>query len=424
MTLHLDDARWRAANTARLLDEPGAVDPAWLRDYAPHDAETAAEKALLDALARTEPAVQIDEAAAIAGALEQWDPSGLHAEIRRRRWAKRAVIVTGLLAVGVAAGLVLGVGPRGLGIKNEDDHIAQAGAVSSPSDEASAVTPEAAPAPAAPGSTPASEQPDASASSWAVHSGAVVAEADGTPTALLPRGVALVAAGELCTSSGPQTEICLQDGSRFELVDGDQLELLRGRAHVRNRGERSFSVQVDDMKVEAKGPAVYVIEREMAGWSLTVEEGAPVMHTKGSHTTVQAGQTLMDKATRGRARRSVPDPRERLAAARSRRAAGDRKGAAKLYEALIAASPRSSAARVATVSLGQLYLELGRPKKARAAFERYLARGAGTLSEDAAFGRLRALRALGASSFQAAVAKFLARYPDGAYTSRVRRWAE
>lgn len=424
MTLHLDDARWRTANTAQLIDEPSAVDPAWLRDYVPHDAETAAEKALLDALAHTDPPVQIDEEAAIAGALEQWDPSGLHAGLRRRRWAKRAAIVTGLLAVGVAAGLVLGVGPRGLGLQNDDDQIAQADTASPSSDELSVQTPEAADTPDALEPTQAPGQSRLPTSKWAVRSGGVVAEADGAPSALLPRGVALVAAGELCTSSGPQAEICLQDGSRFELVDGDRVELLRGRAHVRNRGERSLSVQVDDVRIEAKGPTVYVIERQVAGWSLTVQEGAPVMHTRGTHTTVQAGQTLVDKAARGRARRSAPEPRERLAAARSRRAAGDRKGAAKIYEALIAASPRSSAARVATVSLGQLYLELDRPKKAKAAFERYLARGPGTLSEDAAFGRLRALRALGASSFPAAAKKFLARYPEGAYASRVRRWVE
>lgn len=423
MTLHLDDARWRTATTARLVDEPHGVDPAWLDDYAPHDAEIAAEKALLDALAESDPEVQLDDEAVIAGALAQWEQPGLDSPSSRPRWAMRIAVVTGVLAAGVAAGLLLSAGPRAPDVSPEDDQVARAGAVAtSPEDVASEVSD----APKDSDELPEPpEPPDAApVPAWAVHSGSLVAKAPEDPSAPLPRGVALVAAGRLCTSSTPGSEICLEDGSRFEILDDHGLELLEGTARVHTGEGRAPSIEVDDMRIESEGPTMYVIEYEAAGWSLAVEDGAPVMHTQQTHTAVQAGQTLSGKVQRTRPRRSTPDPRARLAAARAVRAAGDREGAAEIYEALIAASPRSPLARVATVSLGQLYLELGRPKKARAAFERYLARGPGTLSEDAAFGRLRALRALDSSALGPATKKFLARYPDGAYAPRVRRWSD
>jgi len=422
MTLHLDDARWRTATTARLVGEPHGVDPVWLDDYAPHDAEIAAEKALLDALAESDPAVHIDDEAVIAGALEQWEQPGLGSPSPRRRWATRAVIATGLLAAGVAAGLLLSVGPREPDRASDDDQLVRAGAVSASPEERPTEVPDAPQAPNEP-PEPLEESP-APTPAWTMHSGSVIAKALDDPSAPLPRGVALVAAGRLCTSSTASNEICLEDGSRFELVDDGRLELLQGSARVHAGEGPAPSVEVDDMRIEADGPTAYVIEYETAGWSLTVEDGAPVMHTQQSHTAVQAGQTLMGKTERARPRRSTPDPRARLAAARAVRAAGDREGAAEIYEALIAASPRSPLARVATVSLGQLYLELGRPNKALSAFKRYLARGPGTLSEDAAFGRLRALRALDSAALGPATKKFLARYPDGAYAPRVRRWSD
>ncbi len=423
MTLHLDDARWRTATTARLVDEPHGVDPAWLDEYAPHDAEIAAEKALLDALSEPDPAVRIDDEAVIAGALEQWEPPGLAAAKPRGHWVARVAVVTGVLAAGIAAGLLLSTGPRAPEGNAGDDELARAGAVTTSPAEHPTEAPSPAPAPDELPQRSAPEETPQAPAAWTVRSGQVIAQAEDA-AAPLPRGVALIAAGRLCTFSTPSNEICLDDGSRFELVQGDRLELQQGTARVHVDEGHAPSVTVGDMRIEAEGLTTYVIEYETAGWSLTVEQGAPVMHAQQTHTTVQAGQTLSGKTERTRARRPTPDPRARLAAARAMRAAGDREGAAKIYEALIASSPRSPLARVATVSLGQLYLELGRPKKARAAFERYLARGAGTLSEDAAFGRLRALRALDSPALGPATQKFLARYPDGAYAPRVRRWSD
>ncbi len=407
MTLHLDDARWRTANTARLLDEPSEIDPAWLGDYTPHDAETAAEKALLDGLA-VQPDVNVDDAAAVANALQQWEQQAPSPAIARG--PRRLAIAAALLAVGVAAGLLLSwVGPT---TPDEPEPSA---------DLARAATPVTPP----PREAPTDMVEEKAPPGWTVRSGGVVAEAIDDPSAPLPHGISLVATGQLCTSSTEHAQICLDDGSRFEVGYDDRIELVVGRARVRTHGGRAPRVRVADIEIEANDATVYVVEQRVAGWSLVVEDGAAVVHTQHSEQRVQAGQRLSAEAERAPPRSTGPTPAARLASARAARAAGDLDGAAKAYQALISAAPRSPLARVASVSLGQLYLELGRPKKARAAFERYLSRGPGTLSEDAAFGRLRALRAMGATkALSVATGQFLDRYPDGAYASRVRRWAD
>jgi hypothetical protein len=65
------------------------------------------------------------------------------------------------------------------------------------------------------------------------------------------------------------------------------------------------------------------------------------------------------------------------------------------------------------VSLGELSLSsLNDPLAALAAFDSYLARG-GALSQEAAFGRIRALRALRRTPEErTAIERFVARYPN------------
>ncbi|MCH9680797.1 MAG: tetratricopeptide repeat protein, partial [Deltaproteobacteria bacterium] len=156
------------------------------------------------------------------------------------------------------------------------------------------------------------------------------------------------------------------------------------------------------------------------------EDGTAVVQEGPTRRALDAGATARGGGTHDSSRAPTPPPSVRLARARARRAQGDLRGAAKIYEALIATSPRSAPARAATVSLGQLYLELGQPKRALGAFERYLGRGSkGPLTEDAAYGRLRALRALGRTkSLKRHADRFLAEHPKSAYASRVQRWAE
>lgn len=113
-------------------------------------------------------------------------------------------------------------------------------------------------------------------------------------------------------------------------------------------------------------------------------------------------------------------PRDMLAYARSLRAGGDLERAVEVYRKIHAQNPQSASGRAALVSLGDLLLTLHDPQGALRAFDAYLASG-GALTQEAAFGRARALRALNRpSEEQRAIERFLATYPD-APQSRVLR---
>lgn len=113
-------------------------------------------------------------------------------------------------------------------------------------------------------------------------------------------------------------------------------------------------------------------------------------------------------------------PRDMLAYARSLRANGDFAQAADVYRKIHAQNPQSASGRAALVSLGDLLLTLHDPQGALHAFDAYLT-GGGALAQEAAFGRVRALRGLNrAGDEQRAIEHFLATYPD-APQSRVLR---
>jgi tetratricopeptide (TPR) repeat protein len=94
------------------------------------------------------------------------------------------------------------------------------------------------------------------------------------------------------------------------------------------------------------------------------------------------------------------------------RARGQFQRAADVYRKLYETSPGSAAGGTALVSLGELSLApLNDPRAALAAFDAYLSIG-GALSQEAAFGRIRALRALGRTADErTAIERFVARYP-------------
>ncbi len=109
---------------------------------------------------------------------------------------------------------------------------------------------------------------------------------------------------------------------------------------------------------------------------------------------------------------SAPNPEGLLQQALALRARGQFRRAAEVYRQIHEATPGSAAGGTALVSLGELSLSsLKDPRAALAAFDSYLATG-GALSQEAAFGRIRALRALGRSAEErTAIERFVARYP-------------
>jgi ferric-dicitrate binding protein FerR (iron transport regulator) len=114
-------------------------------------------------------------------------------------------------------------------------------------------------------------------------------------------------------------------------------------------------------------------------------------------------------------------PEELLLAARARGAHGDARGAAAAYHELFTSYPRSAEAEVARVAYGELELgALGNPQGALVAFDEYLRTG-GPLGEEASYGKIRALRALGRTADEeAAVRAFLERFPRGAAAGILR----
>jgi TolA-binding protein len=104
-----------------------------------------------------------------------------------------------------------------------------------------------------------------------------------------------------------------------------------------------------------------------------------------------------------------------LAQAQSLRASRDWTAAADAYEDLIAAYPTSTEARTSLISLGELRLvRLHAPAKALECYARYLETPSkGALTEEALYGRARALRALGREDDEAAALRsFLEAYPN------------
>jgi hypothetical protein len=98
--------------------------------------------------------------------------------------------------------------------------------------------------------------------------------------------------------------------------------------------------------------------------------------------------------------------------------------AASAYEALVQAHPGSAEARAAAVSLGRVQLSRGRAKAALSAFDRYLAGGTGTLAEEAHWGRIQALHALGRESQRDAATKaFASAFPGSMYLPKAKALA-
>jgi len=115
---------------------------------------------------------------------------------------------------------------------------------------------------------------------------------------------------------------------------------------------------------------------------------------------------------------------EMLAKARALTHAKKLGPAAAAYEALLAAHPTSAEARAATVSLGRVELTRGRAKHALRAFDRYLQGGAGTLAEEAHWGRIQALHALGRKSERdQATTAFASKFPGSMYLPKAKALA-
>jgi ferric-dicitrate binding protein FerR (iron transport regulator)/TolA-binding protein len=112
---------------------------------------------------------------------------------------------------------------------------------------------------------------------------------------------------------------------------------------------------------------------------------------------------------------------ELLRAARSLRAQGRLREAAESYHLLQSFYPSSAEAMASYVSLGDVNLALGDAAGALASFDAYLTRG-GPLTQEARYGRIRALEALGRSAeAERATEEFLRLHPNSVQARSLRK---
>ncbi len=324
--------------------------------------------------------------AAVAGAA--MPPAGAHGR-RRAAWA-----AAGLAA---CAGLVLWVLPR----TNPPPEPA------APAGRAAAPVAVAAPAPAAP--APASE-----------------------PAA--PAGWIRVAAARACVEVGGGRLVCGRTGARFRVIGpGARVELAGGAVEVAS-GDDVVAIAASgadpNVRVDLGTPGeVYVLV--LAGVARVEHGQAPAaslapgealrIDTSGASPAPEAKPAPSPAA---RARPAGRSAAALLDAAQRAAAAGDARRAAASYRALVRRYPHTPEAVAALPALGNLELRLGRPRSALAAFDRYLASGAGATRIEALRGRARALAALGrAEAARRAWRTLLAEDPDGVYADEARKKA-
>ncbi len=118
---------------------------------------------------------------------------------------------------------------------------------------------------------------------------------------------------------------------------------------------------------------------------------------------------------------AVPTADELLARARELRSSARYREAGAAYQQLLKVHPNSAEARAALVSLGELQLsQLGSPAAALRSFDGYLV-GGGALTQEARYGRIRALRQLGRTTeAQRASEEFVRDYPGSAQARSLR----
>lgn len=203
----------------------------------------------------------------------------------------------------------------------------------------------------------------------------------------------------------------------------------RGQSSLLVTAAAGSSVSLGDVQLGAAPlsalvvPGQYRMEVARDGFASIVEklEIAPGMAVARNY---EATPELSDGA-RGEARASrtkTSTPAKLLEQARSLRADAHYREALSVYQRLLREYAKSSEAQVALVSLGELQLsQLGDSAGALRSFEAYL-RGGGALSQEASYGRIRALRRLGRlSEAQSAADAFVKAYPKSVQAATLRK---
>lgn len=279
------------------------------------------------------------------------------------------------------------------------------------------------------------------------------------PGDALPMSVWLVAEGPACATVDDGASLCVGEGTVLRVhpahedgrasvtvelrrgsvtIDGAlALQTAAGELHGDDAAHFEVTVSEDDGPVEVdvqQGTLQLVAPtgtrsleagvRVRLGDEPSTPEAAPPTSEPTPPTApgpAPARQSQRpSKSSSGSSSGPASDPAALLVQARVRLGEGDELGAAKTYSALLDAHPSSAEAQAARVSLGQLRLASGRHKAALALFDRYLQRG-GPLTEEALWGKIQALSALGREAeLAAAVDRLVHELPRSVYRARAQ----
>lgn len=192
-----------------------------------------------------------------------------------------------------------------------------------------------------------------------------------------------------------------QDGSARSAEDG---EVTLRHPNGQRAGDGALGTDPPEpAEADDVPPELLVIEEAEA------EDTATTAPTEDEPASTRPSGRTQVSATAG----------ELLAAARAHVASGDERRALSAYAVLQRRHPSSAEALAANVSIGELQLRRGRAKAALLAFDRYLGRGGGPLSEEAHWGRIRSLDRLGRiPARDAAIETLRSKHPKSVYVSR------
>lgn len=294
----------------------------------------------------------------------------------------------------------------------------------------------------------------------AITQGSWVAQASGTAHGngdALPQAIWLVAGPDACGTIGEAT-LCATEGTVVRIEVGAQgtrprVEVERGEVTVREgawtvltpQGEQTLRVG-ESLRVEAPvvaqggvapdaprpdaaarpedAPAESADEASAPDLSEDLSEDLPedlledLPEEPAQDATADPGAPPRDRTKTTTA--PAEEPAAMLAKARSLRGAGQTAKATKAFGAVIKAHPDRSEANVARVSLGQIRLGAGRNGAALGLFNGYLRRG-GPLAEEALWGKIQALDALGRdAALGEAVQTLERRFPRSVYRDRAK----
>jgi len=153
-------------------------------------------------------------------------------------------------------------------------------------------------------------------------------------------------------------------------------------------------------------------------------EGIPPSVPKEAGPEPAAPEGRSSNPTGARVSASDPPPSAThlLAKAQKERSQKQYAQALKSYQSLFRLYPTSKEASLARVSAAQLMLSQGQPGPALAAFEAYERSGGGALAQEAHYGKIQALRALGrAEQERVEIRRFLELYPSSLQSASLRR---